>query len=300
MENQDKNYKLHNSKSKNKINNFFHEIKTDINNNELKNIQPLTPPPRGKTPIYVRVKNLINGDNINKDNYICTCKKNKNIITSPRSNFDTNNYILYTMPNTTRIIYRNNININNNNNSNNNHLRGSNYTNSSVSGFTSNSQFENLNAKCNYYKNLYDQIKSQNMALLNQIKNGKNNLDNNNDEIDINQVLLKENYILKEEIKRLYNTKSNNDHNNDIINPEDLEKIRDDNDVLNNLVDNLNNKIRELQNEKELLEQNYKNQINELIKQNNNLNEKRPTKEEILERFRKLKNEDNESNEELS
>ena len=154
MENQRKNYKLHKAQNNNIINNFFHEVKTDISSIPSKNIQALTPPPRGKTPIYIRVKNLLNGDNINNDNYICTCRENKNIITSPRSNITTNNYILYTMKNTNEMKVNNN-NRNNINLNNNNHLRGSNYTNSSVSGLTTNSQFDNLNNKCNYYKNLY-------------------------------------------------------------------------------------------------------------------------------------------------
>ena len=336
MKNQRKNYIIHNvSKNNNKDNNFFHEVKASkINTTYTQNIH-INTPQRVKTPIYIRVNKLINGENNNNNNvnYICTCKNKENFFTSPRSNINRDNYILYTMPNSNRKNELNNTNIINTD-ININNLRGSDYTNNSVSGMTSNSQFDNLNAKCNYYRNLYNQVKGHNVALLNEIKNSKNNkiieslqkenqilksensllkkfkndLSNNNDEIDINKVLLKENYILKEEIKKLYESNSNNDNGENIIDTENLGKIRDDNDVLNNLVDNLNNKIKDLEKEKELIEQNYQNQLDELTQQknnslnneNDNLNEVIKEKDELINKIQEENDELKKTNEELN
>ena len=144
-------------------NNYFHEM----NPNSKKyphSFQIFSPKSRGKTPMYTRVKNLLN---IETNNNINTNKPKEDYEIYSVSNNSSNNNILNNMINKNM---NSNNSYNNVNNTVNYTMRGSNYSNYSGSGFTTMTQLENYNAKNNYYRVLFHQVKGHNLALLNQIK----------------------------------------------------------------------------------------------------------------------------------
>ena len=256
MENQSSQYKEIIEKID--YNNYLLGINSNLKRNQQKKIQIINPQNRGKTPIYTRVKNLLNGENNNNlrlENRI-EYKEREEIDPSSIS-YKSNNTLYNNVINKKRNI--NNVDNINNNYSVNYTMRDSNYSNYSASGFTTMTQMDNLNSKYNYYKVLFHQVKGHNYALLNQIKKDKNlneinkalenenmmlkkennklkeninlhlhansddedekinnnnalnynkyfnkNKENKNNDIDINYVLLQENKILKDEIKKLF------------------------------------------------------------------------------------------------
>ena len=234
--------------------------------------QLFSPQNRGRTPIYTRVRNFINRENNNNNLINSNEKEEYNNISISNTN---------SINNTPNHQINSKRNVNNNNMFSVNYtMRGSNYSNYSGSGFTALTQIDNLNAKCNCNKNLFNNVKGHNMALMNRINNEKN-LTNENVDLDINYVLLKENQNLKDEIRKLLFNKDkkkinkvyeedkeeiNNNLDNNIINTNNkivFDKIIKEKNNLNNLVDNLKNQIKTLKNEKELNEKKNKRQIDE-------------------------------------
>ena len=110
-------------------NNYILEIKSNTKGNQ-NNFQMFSPQSRGKTPIYTRVKNLLNIETNNINNINNPKQKEEYDLYSASNNSSNNNIFNNVLNKTT------NLNNNNVNNTVNYTMRGSNYSNYSGSGFT--------------------------------------------------------------------------------------------------------------------------------------------------------------------
>ena len=216
MELQNKNYKELIDKID--YNNYLLGINSNLKKKQPKIIQPyqsLTQT-RDKTPIYTRVKNLLNGEN---NNNIQNYNNPNERINISKKEINNNNSFQNVVQRNNGVNYLKNKNNPVNNYSINYAIRDSNYSNFSASGI-SNLTFNDMNSKYTYYKVLFHQLKGHNLALLNKLKNEKN----------LNGIikeLEKENLRLKNENKKL--KENNNFHANS-----DGEEDNNRNNIQNN------------------------------------------------------------------
>ncbi len=336
------NNKARNKEFLNKINqdNYLFDQNSNFRKNQAKNISIFKPQPRGKTPNITRVKdnfnrqknNLITVDiyKENEENYLGNNKRNNYIFNNGNissNNVNLNNTVNYTMRGSDYSNYSGSgftamtqlENLDRNNDYYKvlfQQVRGHNIAlldqikkDKNLSEIIKALEKENkrlnkenkkLKDKLNKSKTFHsnsdgeeDKIDTYKNILKMSINQNKEK-DNNKklDGSDINYVLLLENNNLKDELKKLF--KKN----------EELHKNNEENEKEKQ---NLLNDLQKLEDDNEIKEKDFKNQIDELIKNNslledekNNLNKILSEKDEFIDKIQLEKDELNSNNKELA